>query len=371
MTTSVVHVAQPTSEGVARCVVGLVRQQVASGLRVTVVCPSGGTLAEEAASAGAVWVRWEAQRSPGPVVLAETARLRRILRSLQPDLVHLHSAKAGLAGRLAVRGAVPTVYQPHAWSFRAVEGPLGRATLLWERWALRWTSRVVCVSDSELDEGRPLGDLLTEKACVVPNGVDVDRFAPRSRAAARLKLGLPTTPLAVCVGRLSKQKGQDLLLQAWTRIAEQVPGARLVLVGSGPWHDKLAAMAGTDVTFVGNSVDPRDWYAAADVVVAPSRWEGMALVPLEAGASGRSVVVSEVAGAHESVPPQAGALVALEDLESLAAAVALRLADPALADREGAAARDHVVSCYNLGRSGARMQLLYEELLSTFRPATA
>ncbi len=363
MTVHVAHVAQPTSEGVARCVVGLVRHQVSAGLQVTVVCPDDGWLAAEAVAVGARHVSWTARRSPGPVVARETADLRRILRDLRPSLVHLHSAKAGLAGRLALRGVVPTVYQPHAWSFLAVRGVLRRVTLAWEVWAVRWAQRVVCVSEAECRGAAALGVPLDGRARVVPNGVDTDRFTPRARAGARTRLGLPEGPLAVCIGRLSEQKGQDVLLAAWPAIHRSVPGARLVLVGEGPWGERLTAAAVEDVVLSGNCPDPRDWYAAADVVVLPSRWEGMALVPLEAGSSARSVVMTDVAGAREAVLPGTGAVVPVEDPEALAQAVADRLRDRTAADREGARARLHVTEQFGLAASGAGMLEVYAEVL--------
>lgn len=363
MTRHIVHVAQPTTEGVPRVVVGLVRHQVSIGLQVTVVCPQDGWLGPEAVAAGARHVPWAARRSPGPTVASEAARLRSTLNPLSPDLVHLHSAKAGLAGRLALRGTVPTVFQPHAWSFLAVRGPLRTATLAWERWAVRWAHRIVCVSEAERRDAALLGVRLEDRIRVVPNGVDTGRFAPHDRCEARRRLGLPRGPLAVCVGRLSEQKGQDVLLQAWPIVRGRVHGSRLALVGDGPWRHRLAADAGEEVMFVGNSSDPRDWYAAADVVVVPSRWEGMALVPLEAGASGRSVVITDVAGAREAVPPGSGAVVSAEDAEELAQAIAIRLEDRDAADREGAVGRGHVVTYHDLAASGARVADIYDELL--------
>ncbi len=363
MTVHVVHVAQPTSEGVARCVVGLVHHQVSAGLDVTVVCPDDGWLAAEAVAGGARHVSWAARRNPGPVVARETLALRRVLRDLRPSLVHLHSAKAGLAGRLAVRGRLPTVYQPHAWSFLAVQGALRRATLAWEVWAVRWAHRIVCVSEAECRDARELGVPLDGRARVVPNGVDTDRFHPGNRGEARARLGVGDGPLAVCVGRLSEQKGQDVLLEAWPEIRKSVPGACLALVGEGPWREQLSTGA-EGVVLVGNSRDPRDWYGAADVVVVPSRWEGMALVPLEAGASGRSVVITDVAGAREAVLPGTGAVVPAEDPAALAEAVGVRLRDRAATDREGAAARRHVTDAYGLTASGARMLEVYAEVLA-------
>ncbi|GAA4864452.1 glycosyltransferase family 4 protein [Actinomycetospora straminea] len=363
MNARIVHVSQPTTEGVPRCIVALVRHQVARGCRVVVVSPTDGWLAAEAVEAGAQHVPWSADRNPNLAVPGEVRRLRRALRDLDHDLVHLHSSKAGLVGRLAVRGAVPTVFQPHAWSFLAVPDVLSRATVAWERTALRWTHRVVCVSESEREQAEEAGVGLGDRARVVPNSVDTDRFAPRDRSEARRRLGLPADrSLAVCVGRLCEQKGQDVLLRAWRSVRRELSGASLALVGQGPWRDRLAADAGDGVDFVGSSTGPADWYAAADVVVVPSRWEGMALVPLEASAGARSVVMTDVAGARETVPEGCGVIVAREDPDSLAAAVVARLRDPALAEREGAAARAHVVAHHGLETWGGHMLAAYDGL---------
>ena len=88
---------------------------------------------------------------------SETRRLRRIVEGVDPDVVHLHSSKAGMAGRLAVRGRRPTIFQPHAWSFDAVRGPVRAASLAWERFAQRWTTELVCVSLSERVAGERHG----------------------------------------------------------------------------------------------------------------------------------------------------------------------------------------------------------------------
>ncbi|MGY1796780.1 glycosyltransferase [Geodermatophilus sp. SYSU D00525] len=359
----VLHVSQPTTEGVARCVVDLVRHQVAQGWEVTVACPPEGDLPVRAAAAGAEVRTWVASRAPGPTVPSETVRLGRLAREVAPALVHLHSAKAGLAGRLALRGRIPTVYQPHAWSFLAVQGPVRSASLQWERWALGWTDRVVCVSLAECEDGLRAGLRLEGRTVVVPNGVDTEHFTPRERAVARARLGIGPGPLAVCVGRLSRQKGQDVLIESWPGVQDAVPGATLVLVGDGPDREELAARAPDGVRFAGRA-EPRDWYTAADVVVLPSRWEGMALVPLEAAACGRSVVVTDVAGAREAVPDEAAsAIVPPEDAAALAAALVARLGDRESADREGELARRHVVQHHDVRRSTDSVLAVYRDVL--------
>ncbi len=249
-------------------------------------------------------MQWfDATREPGRSTLSETRRFARIVDDLDPDLVHLHSSKAGLVGRLAVRGRRPTLFQPHGWSFLAGSGLTSKAALRWERFASRWTGQLVCVGEGEADVGRRHG--VTAPFAVVPNGVDLEKFTvrgPVDRVLTRVELGIDEAPTAVCVGRLSPQKGQHLLLRAWPKVTARVPGAQLVLVGDGPDEAELRARARSleGVRFVGVRTDVPRWLAAANVVVLPSAYEGAALAPMEAMASGRSVVATRVEGIQES-----------------------------------------------------------------------
>lgn len=322
----------------AKVVAGLVHDQVARGWDVFVACPDEGWLAGTVRDAGARLLPWRATRSPGPSVPGETLALRRLVARADPRVVHLHSAKAGLAGRLAVRGSRPTVFQPHAWSFEAVTGPVQTATRLWERTAQRWTDLTINVSEAERATGAAAG--ITGRAVVVPNGVDPHAWAPRDRAAARRALGVTATgaPTVVCVGRLARQKGQDLLLEAWPAVRREVPAARLVLVGGGPGEAELRARADGSVSFVPGE-QLADWYAAADVVAVPSRWEaGLPLVAMEAMAGQRSVVAFDVAGIGTHLGG-AGTAVPPFDVAALAGELTARLLDPALAAHEAAIGR--------------------------------
>ncbi|MGP4045616.1 glycosyltransferase family 4 protein [Streptomyces sp. 2A115] len=354
----ILHVTQPVEGGVARVVTDLVATQLATGLRVTVACPEGGALADTLSALDCTVLRWDATRSPGCRLPGEVRRLARILRDLRPDLVHAHSAKAGLAARLAGRGHVPTVFQPHAWSFDAADGVVARLALGWERFGARWAARVLCVSEAERRTGERCG--ITALWRVVPNGVDTRRFRPEG-SSARSGEG----PLVVCVGRLCRQKGQDVLLEAWPEVARRVPGARLVLVGDGPDADRLRSAAPASVEFAGAAPHAGPWYRAADVVVLPSRWEGMALAPLEAMACARPVVVTDVDGARESLPPghPSHCLVPPEDPDALARALTALLRDEQLRAALGAQGRRHVLAAHGLRHATDAVTDVYRELL--------
>ncbi|WP_374207252.1 glycosyltransferase family 4 protein [Streptomyces sp. APSN-46.1] len=365
--------------GVARVVADLVRAQSAAGLRAVVGCPPGGPLTDAAREAGAEVFPWRAGRVPGPRLATEVPGARRLIRRVGPDVLHAHSAKAGLAGRLAVRGAVPTVFQPHAWSFDAVGGTTAALALRWERYGARWADRVLCVSEAERRTGESEG--IPARWAVIRNGVDLDYFRPggpdrdHDRATARAGLPLPADfqgdgPLVVCVGRICQQKGQDILLRAWPELLGAVPDARLALVGDGPDRERLGRAAPPGVLFAGAAADIRPWLRAADLVVLPSRWEGMALAPLEAMACGRPVLVSDVSGARESLPPGQArlCLVPPEDPTALAKGLGRLLAEPRLLAELGEQARRHARTDFDVRRTTDAVTGLYRELLGRPRP---
>ena len=175
------------------------------------------------------------------------------------------------------------------------------------------------------------------------------------------------------MGRLSRQKGQDQLLDAWTPVRAAVPGARLYLIGDGPDREALATAIGgaSDIVLHGNSTEVPLWLAAADLVVMASRWEGMSLSALEAAAVGRSLVVTDVAGMLDVVgfgEGAAGAVVALEPAATFGTrfghAIADRLADPEQRSREAGHARTRVEERFSISRAFDATQELYRACIA-------
>ncbi|HET6175235.1 MAG TPA: glycosyltransferase family 4 protein [Gaiellales bacterium] len=296
-TPRVLHVAQPQDGGSIVCAANLVADQARRGWHVA-AATCENELSRTTQRCGGTYLPWEASRSPGISVLGETRRLCAIISRFDPDVIHLHSSKAGLCGRLAIRGRRPTLYQPHGWSFYAVEGLPRQGALGWERFATRWTSTTVCVSADEKVAGEAHGVCTTW--AVIPNGVDAQRWQPASasrRAHARARLGVARgTPLVVTVGRLAHSKGIDVLLKAWRMLSVVHPEARLVVVGDGPDREHLDSTCPQHAELVG-AADPTLYLAAGDLFVAPSRWEaGASLAVMEAMAQGLPVVATRVNG---------------------------------------------------------------------------
>lgn len=363
ITPAILHISQPVEGGVGRCVRELVADQLERGWAVTVASPRGD-LEDAVRGLGAAHVSWPAGRAPGPATAVETMRLRWLFAEHPFALIHLHSSKAGAAGRLALRGRLPTIFQPHGWSFYPLSGALRRAAIAWERIGARWAHAILCVSETERRRGEEAG--IRARWEVVPNGIDPRALSPASevdRTAARARLGLDRSPLVVCLGRICHAKGQDVLLDAWPRVLGRVPEARLALVGGGPDAAALQQRPAERVTFAGERTDAPDWLAAADVVAAPSRWEGMSFAMLETMASARSLVITDVPGARDALGDEAAAVVPLGDLRALAAAIIERLLDPALAAGEGAAARARVERSYDVRDSTDGVARLYARIL--------
>ncbi len=348
----VLHVAQPVDGGVGAYVASLARDQVRRGWDVHVACPPAGQLPQALAAVPATHEHWPAGRQPGPGGPAEVARLAAVLRRVQPDVVHLHSSKAGLVGRLVLRRRLPTLFQPHGWSWLAVTGAVATASRAWERGGSRWATATVCVSQGERREAVAAG--VGGDLRVIRNGVDLDRFAKAPDGEARAALGIAAdVPVAVCVGRLCRQKGQVRLLSAWPAVLRSVPQARLLLVGDGPDARVLEQVLPPHAALLGARSDVPALLAAANVVVLPSRWEGLSLTLLEALAAGRSVVTTAVAGS-EVVPPDCGAVLPAgpEDdpavVEQLVQALTVRLGS-ALAGQEGRRAAGYAREHLSLG----------------------
>jgi glycosyltransferase involved in cell wall biosynthesis len=361
----ILHVVQPIIGGVPAFVVRLAGHQTAKGWEVAVAHEARGSV-WEALPRGVASVDWPARRSPGPTTVIETLRLRRIVERVQPDIVHLHSAKAGLAGRIAVRGRRATIFQPHGWSFLAVSGVVRRGAVWWERRSARWATALVCVSEAERVLGETTG--IRGALRVIPNGTDTTHFrvpTVSERASARARLEIADDDrVAICVGRFSEAKGQDQLLMRWPDIAARFPRARLLLVGHGASHSPRATTA-VNVIAVDNVEDIRPFLWAADAFVAPSRWEGASLAVLEAMACGLPGVMTDVAGAHEVVGAAGGRVVPLGDMPAFARELVAVMSDDQTRSELAYRAREYVAAAHDISQTLAALDGLYHELLDT------
>jgi glycosyltransferase involved in cell wall biosynthesis len=272
-------------------------------------------------------------REPRPLRdLRALATLVRMLRREGSAILHTHTSKAGFIGRLAGRLArVPAIiHQPHGHIFYAYYGATRTALYIGlERLAARWSDRLVTLTDRGIDEHLAVGIGRRSQFITVPSGVPTDELRARApeRAAARRALGLPPDAFVVAaVGRLVPVKGFDLLVQALPALLEALPDALVLVAGDGPERERLAVRAERlgvrdHVRLLGSHTDVVEVLAAADVLAAPSRNEGMGRALVESMALGVPVVASAVGGIPAVVDDDVGRLIASDDSGALAAAL--------------------------------------------------
>lgn len=314
-------------------------------------------------------------RQPAPRRdLATALKLWRLFERERPAIVHTHSSKAGIVGRLAARWArVPViVHTVHGWGFHARTPALRRATYVrLERLAARWTARLVVVSTQDREKGLREGIGSRAQYVLIRSGIDLApyRDARRHRAATRASLGIPPTACVLgAVTRLSPQKDPLTLVRAAAEVLRRLPDAYLVLVGDGPLRaelERLAAALGVlgRVRLTGIRRDVPALMGAFDVFVLTSLWEGLPRVIPQAMAAEVPIVATGVDGIAEAVedgvtgrlaPPGSPALLAERVLDVVTAPDRGR----ALAARASARTSE-----FELGAMLGALDGLYRELL--------
>ena len=318
----------------------------------------------------------ELRRNPSPKdALIALVKLYRLIRRQWPQIVHTHTATAGLLGRLAARlaGVPITLHTFHGHVLRGYFGPFQSKALVWmERLLARITDRIVTVSEGQRQELAGYGIAPLEKIVVVPLGFELDDLlsCEPHRGELRRELGLSDDHRLVgIVARLVPIKNHRLFLQAAKLVAEAVPQARFLVVGDGELREGLEAYArdlGLDgrVIFTGWRRDLPRLYADLDVVALTSINEGTPVSLIEAMAAGVPVVATAVGGVPDVVADgETGYLVEAGDAEGLAEAITELLRNPERAEAMGRAGREAVYPRFAAQTLFTNIEHLYTELL--------
>lgn len=306
--------------------------------------------------------------------------LLRILRRERFDLVHFHTPKPGVMGRLAARRAsVPCVVNSvHGFYVTPEDPPVRRIPVLaLERVAARFSHLELYDSEEDLAWARRIGIAKGTRSVFLGNGVDLERFDPSAVPAARLsairqELGVPEGALLVgTTGRLVAEKGYRELFQAARTVRRTMPNTRFVVLGA-PDREKADAIgqgeierAQEDIIFTGWVDDVRDLLAAMDVFVLPSWREGQPVSAIEAAAMAKPLILTDIRGCREVARDGVeGLLVPARNSQALAAAIGRMLHDPSLRDRLGRAARRRALTRFDERKITGKLLAEYHKLLT-------
>jgi len=312
--------------------------------------------------------------SPGRDLQA-TIHLLRLMRRERCDIVHTHTSKAGILGRLAARAAhVPViVHTPHGTVFHEsfLTPRMQRIIARVERMSARWTDCIITKSDYEADEYVQRGIAPRSKFPTIHSGLDFSRldFVGGSPQAVRERIGATDgRPIVLYPARFVPEKDHASFLRAFAIVADHIPDAMAVLAGDGPLRSKVEAASLIQrgaLLSLGFCDDLPDLMRSANVCVSASLTEGLPLTVAEALALGCAVVATDAGGTREVVlNGETGVLVPCADPKALAAGILHLLQHPEEAARMAQAGREHVRPLFDARLMVKRTEQLYEECLA-------
>jgi glycosyltransferase involved in cell wall biosynthesis len=312
--------------------------------------------------------------------LAAFRQLRRLIRDRRYDIVHTHTAKAGMLGRFAARsaGAPVIVHTLHGSTFH---GALNRAEYLLyrglEKAAAGFTDRIITVGEDLRERYLEAGIGRPERYQLIRSGMELSEFSaaaamvPERRAEVRRSLGVPAdAPLVGKVARLEARKGYRYFLDLAERVLQHVPTTHFVGLGAGEEHAELRAEVerrglADRIHFPGFRQDIADVLAVLDVAVLTSLWEGLPRVLVQAAACGVPAVTFAVEGAHEVVKQGVnGWVVPMRDVPAMAERVVALLSDSRRARAMGAAGLGLVCETWAAETMVSEIARAYEDLMA-------
>jgi glycosyltransferase involved in cell wall biosynthesis len=307
--------------------------------------------------------------------------LTRFIRQRKFSIVHTHSSKAGIIGRLAAKmaGTPVIIHTVHGWSFHDHMHPVLRSTYIFlERWIARFTDKIIVVTRKDIDKGMRNGIGHLGQYRLIRSAIPLDEFDPSqiNREAVRTELGIPQGALVLGnVGRFSNQKNP----LDWVRIAgmvnNKIPDSRFLLVGDGPLRSEVhSALARENILektiLTGLRRDIPRMMAAMDVFLLTSLWEGLPRVIPQAMGMGLPVVANAVDGSSEAIiNGETGYLSPPGSLDETANYCIELLRDTKKRSEMGKKGREYVVNEFDLRQMVAQIDEVYQELMARKKSA--
>ncbi len=337
-----------------------------------------GSLVEQAKRDGVdLTILPELRRAINPLLdMVSLLKLYLFIKKEKPEIVHTHSSKAGILGRLAAKavGVPVIIHTIHGLPFHPYQNKL----LNWlyrklERFAGNWTTKIITVSDAMLESAWAAKAAPREKFVTIYSGMEIEKFMDLKVDVKSIKekLGIPLDSLIVGkIARLFPLKGHEYILEAAPLIVKEFPDVRFLLIGDGILKDELMAQAerlGVLSNFIfAGLIPPRDippFIYAMDVLVHTSLREGLARAIPQAFLCSRPVVTFDIDGAREVVQDgKTGYIIAPCDTKALAEKVIELLKDKEKASEFGKEGKRLAASLLGVDTMVQKIDALYRKL---------
>lgn len=307
--------------------------------------------------------------------------IRRTLRQFQPEIVHTHSSKAGILGRLAAHQLhIPAVHTIHGAAFHFGQNPLAwHAYRMAERAAARWCQHLISVCNAMTAQYLAAGIGTPERYTTIYSGMDVDRFLTPQRPPAEIRAELGLQPHHIVFGKVARLfhlKGHNHLIEAAPAVVQALPNARFLLVGDGilreHYQQRINQLGLTSHFHFTGLVQPEnvpDYLHAMDVVVHTSDWEGLPRVLPQALLAAKPIIAFNIDGAPEvCIPNVTGLLAEHGNTQQLTNAMLQLGSTPQLRNQLGQTGRQHCQKIFRHEFMTQEIRNVYQQVLNQKHP---
>lgn len=372
MPTKILHICQ-SAGGVETHILYLIKYLDMNEYQNSLVCWTNGSLGERAKALGVDVHLVELVREISAIKdLRALVAIYRFIKQNHFDIIHTHSGKGGIIGRLAARlaGHKAVVYTPNAFLYLRFKGIKRKFFLFLERISRHWTDHLIATSTSEAFRGIHDVRFRSDKVSVIYNSIDIKAFA--ISADNRAKNSQPTV---LFVGRLDYQKNPEMFIRVSNIIHKKISNIKYRMLGFGRW-DSL----GNSVRNMIKEYGLADRYtliswlpkekateviSESSLLVLTSRYEGLPYVALEAMALCKPVVATDVDGPKDIVlHGETGFLVDLDDDERMANYILQLLEDKRVRKKMGETARERVKALFNIEKNIKQVEIVYDSLMN-------
>lgn len=274
-----------------------------------------------------------------------TLQVRKLLKKIKPDILYLHSSKAGAYGRIAMlfNRKVKILYNAHGWYFNAdMSTKKKKVIILIEKILALRANKIINISKSEYDSALKYKIAPEKKMCIIENGIDFTKFegCDKYRKETRKKYNIKDDEIVIgVVGRLSEQKDPMTTIKAFNEVYKENKNVRLMYVGSGELEDEVMKYAKENnlqhlVTITGWVDNTERYIPAFDIAILPSKWEGFGLAIIEYMACKKPIIASKVGGILDIIKSEDnGFLVDARDVSKFAKYIMKYIKDKGLCNR--------------------------------------